>query len=132
MTKLCPDAAIDAMLDYIANSDLITVCQDTPTTYADATDLNDAGGDRVAGIALTPGDGNGDFTIGDAPGGGRVLTVALQNAVPVVKDGNVTHVCLTLAAGTTLRYVTTCNLRAVLSGDTVDLPAWTITVEDAT
>jgi len=132
VSKLCPNAAYDALLDYIANSDLITVCQDTPVSYADATGLNDAGGDRVAGVAVTPGDGGGDFTIADAVGGGRKLTIALHNAVPVVKDGTVTHVCLTLLADTTLRYITTCDSRAVLNGDTLDLPAWTITIGAAT
>ena len=132
VSKLCPNAAYDALLDYIANSDLITVCQDTPTSYADATGLNDAGGDRVAGAALVPGNGNGDFVIASVVGGGRKLTIALHNAVPVVKGGTVTHVCLTLLADTTLRYITTCDSRAVLTGDTLDLPAWTITIGAAT
>jgi len=130
--KLCPNAAYDALLDYIANSDLITICQDTPASYDDATDLNDVGGDRVAGTALVPGDGNGDFVIAPVVGGGRKLTVGLHNAVPVVKDGTVTHVCLTLLADTTLRYITTCDSRAVLNGDTLDLPVWTITIGAAT
>ena len=132
MSKLCPDAAYDALLNYIANSDLITVCQDTPESYADATELNDVGGDRISGVALTPGDGNGDFTIASVVGGGRELTVALHNAVPVVKGGTTTHICLTLLADTTLHYITTCDSRAVLNGDTLDLPAWTITIGAAT
>jgi len=131
MGKLAPDAMIDAALDYVAASDLITVCQDTPITYADATDHNDAGGDVLASHAMTPGAGNGDYTKADDTSG-RKLTMTAQSAISILHSGTATHVALTLAAGTTLRYVTTCTSQALTAGGTVDIPAWKINIADPT
>jgi hypothetical protein len=134
MGKLAPDAMIDAALAYVAACDLLTVCQDTPASYADATGHADAGGDVLAEIAVTPGDGNGDFVIADDATGalGRKLTIGAQLAVSILHSGTATHIALTLAAGTTLRYMTTCTSQALTAGGTVDIPAWKIQIGDPT
>lgn len=132
MAKLAPDAMIDSALAYVAACDKMTVCKDTPTTYALATDHADAGGTSGVDIAMTPGDGNGDFTIADDAVSpyGRKLTMTAKNAQSILHDITATHIALTLAAGTTLRYVTTCTSQALTAGGTVDVPAWKIQIGD--
>ena len=132
MGKIAPNAMIDAALAYVAACDLMTVCQDTPASYADATGHNDAGGDVLASIDMTPGDGNGDFAIADDATGnfGRKLTMTEQLAVAILHSGTATHIALTLAAGTTLRYMTTCTSQALTAGGTVDIPSWKIQITD--
>jgi environmental stress-induced protein Ves len=72
----------------------------------------------------------GDFSI--AAGSQRVLTIAAQAGITILHSGTALHVALTLAAGTTLRYVTTCTSQALTAGGTVDVPAWTITMAGPT
>jgi hypothetical protein len=134
MGKLAPDAMIDAALAYVAASDKVTVCQDTPASYADATGHADAGGDVLAEHAMVVGDGNGDYTIADDATGvlGRKLTMTAQSGVSILHSGTATHIALTLAAGTTLRYMTTCTSQALTAGGTVDIPAWKIQIGDPT
>jgi hypothetical protein len=126
MAKACPDAVLDAALNYVAASDLLTVCSTQPTTYAQATDHADAGGYCLASHAMA----SGDFSI--AAGSQRVLTIAAQAGITILHSGTALHVALTLAAGTTLRYVTTCTSQALTAGGTVDVPAWTITMAGPT
>lgn len=132
MGKIAPDAMIDAALDYVAACDKMTVCQDTPVNYTDATSHNDAGGDVLAEVAMTPGAGNGDFTKADDATGnlGRKLTMTAKSAVPILHSGTATHIALTLASGTTLRYVTTCTSQALTAAGTVDIPTWKIQITD--
>jgi hypothetical protein len=134
MGKSLPNAEMDAALAYVAASDLLTICTSEPTTYAQATDHVDAGGYCLASIAMTPGDGNGDYAIADdaASPYGRKLTVAAQAAVPILHSGTALHIALTLAAGTTLRAVTTCTSQALVAGGTVDVPAFKIQIGDPT
>ena len=131
MGKLAPDAMIDASLDYVAASNYMSVCQDTPITYSDAHTHNDAGGDGLAETTLTPGAGNGDFTKADDTSG-RKLTMTAKSAISILHSGTATHVALCLASDTTLRYVTTCTSQALTQGGTVDVPAWKINIADPT
>lgn len=132
MGKIAPDAMIDAALDYVAACDKMTVCDDTPTTYALATDHDDAGGCVGVEVAMTPGAGNGDFTKADDAVSpyGRKLTITAKNAQSILHTITATHIALTLAAGTTLRYVTTCGSQVLTAGGTVDLPTWKIQIGD--
>ena len=131
MAKVAPDAMIDAALDYVAACDLMSVCTSEPTTYAQARDTPGSSGYRLADVAMTPGAGNGDFTKANDTSG-RKLTMTAKSAVPIDYTGTALHVALTLAAGTTLRYVTTCTSQALTSGGTVDVPAWKINIADPT
>ena len=132
MGKLAPDAMIDAALAYVAASDFMSVCQDTPVTYTDAHDHNDVGGDVLAEHTMTPGSGNGDYLIGNDSGSpyGRKLEMTAQSAISILHSGTATHVALCLISGTTLRYVTTCTSQALTAGGTVDVPLWKIQIGD--
>lgn len=124
MTKFAPDTTLDAFLDYIAESDKLTVCSTQPTSYAEAT-----GTYMLAEVELTAGDGNGDYVIADDTSG-RKLTVAQQLALAIVASADAEHVALSKVGDTTLRYVTTCTLQALVSGGTVDVPSWKINLQD--
>jgi len=128
MGKLVNNLVLDAALDYIKqNATRISVCIDTPTTYSHATVTDN----KVLAIKsdLT----NASYeAIGDGASG-RMLTVKAATALAVVGAGtqNATHICLS-AAASNLLYVTTCTSQALVNGNTVTVPAWTITIADPT
>lgn len=127
MAKFVIDAALDAMLDYLADCDEINVCSAQPTTYAEATSTY-----SLADIAVTPGDGNGDFTIANGDTNGRKLTVAAQSGVLIDASGTATHIAGTKSGDTTLRWVTTCTSQALTANgsNTVNIPAFDDEVAD--
>lgn len=128
MAKHAPDATIDAMHDTIALADEMYVCSAQPTDYADISNV-----DLVGPIALTPGDGNGDFTIADGDTSGRKNTVAAQNGASVIASGTGTHVVLATGGATDLiRYITTMTSQALTSGNTANVGAWKVEVLDPT
>jgi len=130
MAKFAPDSTIDGMLEQIALADEMYVTDSQPTTYAD---LGDSVAVLVGPITLTPGDGNGDFTIGDGDVSGRKVTVAAQNGASVVASGDATHVVLATGGSTdVLRYVTTCTTQTLTSGNTVNVGSWDVEVADPT
>ena len=128
MGKMVGDGVLDAALNYIKNNcDQLSVCADTPTSYALATT---AGNVRLAiktGLTTTNFTGPVD---GDT--NGRKFTINQQSTFDVTNSGNATHVALTYSGGSELLYVTTCTTQALLSGNTVTVPAWSITISDPT
>jgi hypothetical protein len=134
MGKMAPDAMIDAALAYVAASTKMTVCKDTPTTFANATGHADVGGTVGVEVTMTAGDGGGDYAIADDGTGvlGRKLTMTAKNAQTILHDITATHIALTLAGDSTLRYVTTCTSQALTAGGTVDIPSWKIQIGDPT
>lgn len=121
MGKACSDSHMDAMLDNIALADTLTVCSAEPANQAGIAAV------ALADIALTPGDGNGDFTIANGDTSGRKLTIAQQADVDIDSSGTATHVVID--DGTSI-YVTTCTSQALTSGGTVTIPTWDIEVAD--
>lgn len=128
MGKFLIDNALDAILDYIAdNGNEINICSAEPTTYTEAHTTY-----MLAQGSLTPGDGNGDFTIGDGDASGRKLTVEEQESLPISNTGDATHIAIVKTGTSTLLYVTTCTLQGLTSGGTVDIPAFDIEAADVT
>jgi hypothetical protein len=121
MAKQVPDATMDALLDYIAQCDLMVVCSAEPTSYADAT-----GGVDLADVAMTP---VTDFTKAN-DGSGRKVTMAAKSTVPIDHTGTATHIALCKVGDTTLRLITTCTSQLLTSGGTVDFPAWKHNIQD--
>jgi hypothetical protein len=123
MAKWQNDIILDTALDYIKNN--VTqecVCSAQPTTYAEAT--------ATYKLAVKTGLTSGSFT-GAANGSpdGRQLTVNQQASIAVDSTGDATHVAL--CSGSVLLYVTTCTQQTLTSGNTVTVPAWIITLRDA-
>lgn len=123
MGKFAPDATLDSMLDYIAGSDLMVVCTGSPLTYAEVQ----SAGSKLASVLMS----SGSFTKADHTSG-RKVTMTAAAGVPIVLSGNALAVALVKVGDTTLRYVTTCTQQALVSGGTVDIPAWIISISDPT
>lgn len=119
--KACSDAYMDAMLALIDDADTLTVCSAQPANVAGIAAV------ALASVALTPGAGNGDFTLGNGDTNGRKLTVAQQAAISIAASGDATHIVID--DGTNL-YVTTCTTQTLTAGGTVTVPAWDIEVAD--
>lgn len=123
MAKVAPDATIDAMFDYIDQSNIQHVCSGQPANYAGIAAVS------LADVAMTP---DTDFTKADGDTNGRKVTVAAKSAVPVDASGTATHIVLARSSDSTIRYITTCTSQALTSGNTVNIPAWDIEVADPT
>lgn len=126
MGKAVPDDTMDVYLDYIATADRMVACSAEPTDGNDALNVVD-----LATQTMTPGDGNGDFTIANDTSG-RKLTMTAKNACTINHNGTATHVALVLSTGSKLIAVTTCNSQVLTAGGTVDFPTWKINLTDPT
>jgi hypothetical protein len=126
MGKAVPDAVLDAALDTIALADEMYVCSAEPADYAGIAAVL-----LIGPITLTPGDGNGDFTIANGDTNGRKITVGAQNGAEVINSGDADHVVLATGGATDLlRYVTTCATQTVTDGNTANVGAWDVEIAD--
>ncbi len=126
MSKLVPDATIDAMLAVIANAvDRIDICSTQPTTYTEATSTYTLGN-----VTLTAGVGGGDWTAANGDVSGRKITMAQQTGVSISGSGTAQHIAGT-DGSSTLWFVTTCTSQSVTSGNTATINAIDIEVLDA-
>jgi hypothetical protein len=128
MGKLIPDAVLDSMLDVIANGvDRIDICKDTPVDYSTATT---AGTHSLGSIAVTAGDGNGDWTIANGDTNGRKLTLAQQTGVSITNSGTASHIAGT-DGSSVFYFATTCTGQSVTSGNTATINTFDIELSDA-
>lgn len=119
MAKWQIDAMLDAALSYITtNATEMYVCDSQPATRAAAITAS-------AIAAVTP-----TFAaVGDGSPDGRSVSVDQKADRSVTSSKTVTHIAL--CSGTVLLYVTTCTSQALVSGNTVTIPAWIINLRDA-
>jgi hypothetical protein len=122
MAKHAEDAVLDGLLDVVATSTILCVCSALPATYAEMTATYDLATHVMAA---------GDFAKAD-DGTGRKLTVAAQNTITVDHTDTAINVCLGISGTTTLLYCTSCTSQALVAANTVSVPAWVISVADAT
>lgn len=122
MAKFIPDAVLDVLLEEIATGTRLVVCSGQPANYAGIASV------ALAEATLTPGDGNGDFTIGNGDVSGRKLTVLQQSNITIDASGDATHV--SIDDGSSLLAVTTCTTQTLTEGGTVTVPAFDIEVSD--
>ena len=122
MPKAAPNSTIDPMLNEIATATRLTVLTGQPANFAGIAAL------LLASVALTPGAGNGDFTIADGAVNGRRVTIAQQLDIPITNTGDADHVALD--DGVDLIYVTTATLQSLTSGGTVTTGSWDVEVAD--
>lgn len=116
MAKWANTTVLDALLDKVATSTSMIVTTSQPANRTAA----------VAAALATTSVASGDFTKAGGSPSGRKTTVAQKANVPVTATGSATHVCL--IDGTELLYVTTVTAQTLTSGNTVTIPAWTITI----
>lgn len=110
-----PTTEIDPALDGIAACNVQHVCSAQPANFAGIAAVS------LGSISMTP---VSDYTKAAGDVSGRKVTVAAKNGVPITADGTVTHLALANTTDSTLRFVTTCTAQPVLSGGTVNIPAW--------
>ena len=125
--KQALDATIDAMSDFIAGCDRMHVCV---SAAADATYAQVTAATNSLGYATIT--GAGEFTKGAGTPSGRQIATPVKNGVAVTADGTATQVVLVNSGASSVRYITTCSSQALVSGNTVNFPSWTITVVDPT
>lgn len=118
MAKWANTSVLDALLDKVGTSTQLLVTTSQPANRAAALSA------ALASTTMT----SGDFTKSAGTPNGRKVTVALKANMNVTATGSATHVCL--VDGTDLLYVTTVVAQTLTSGNTVTVPAWTITVAD--
>jgi len=123
MGKLVHNDVLDAALNvFETEATVITVCKDTPTNYSEAITQ----GTHM--LAIKTGLTGADFLISDGASG-RKTTISAQSTITVLETGTATHICLTDGASKLL-FVTTCTGQVLTAGNTVTVPAWTITIGD--
>jgi len=125
MGKWVHDDCPDAMLDKIAEGNEINLCSAQPTTYAEAHSTY-----MLAQQALTPGDGNGDFIVGDGDTSGRKVTVAQQSPVSIINSGTANHAAIVNTTESKLILVTTVTPQVLTAGGTVTIPSFKDEVRD--
>jgi hypothetical protein len=124
MGKYAPDAFFDIALTWVSGSaQYYTVCSGSPVTYADArTNL------ALAGIGIT----SACFTGPADDTSGRKITISAKTSASITASGSALAVCILNTTTSTLLYVTTCTQQYLVSGGTVDIPSWTINIQDPT
>jgi hypothetical protein len=127
MPKAVHDDVLDGALLVIKNNATqISVCGPTqPATYGEATT------GTTYMIAIDSALDTNDFVIADDVGGGRKVTIGEQAALNVTATASADYVCL-CDVDDRLLYVTTCTEQVLTAGNTVTIPAWTITIGDPT
>lgn len=128
MGKLIPDAVLNSMLAVIANGvDQVNICKDTPVDYSTATTN---GTHSLGDHAVTAGDGNGDWVIGNGDTSGRKLTLLQQTGVTIDTSGTATHIAGT-DGSSVFYFATTCTSQSVTSGNTATINTFDIEISDA-
>lgn len=126
MGKVIPNAVFDAALDNIAdNANELCVCSQEPASYTEAHATY-----KLASVAMTVGDGNGDYTIQEGQTSGRRITVAEQANISISASGDATHVVLTDTVNQLIKQVTTCSTQALTAGGTVTVPSYNWELRD--
>lgn len=125
MGKVTNDAVYDAALDKIATGNILTVCSAEPSNRTEAVSTY-----ALADVALTPGNGNGDYVISNGDISGRKVRIAQQTDIDIDTSGTATHVAI--CDDSIVLEVTTCTSQALTSGGTVTVPAYDSEFTDPT
>lgn len=114
--KLIDDQSKDAALAEIAdNGNQLHLVSQSPEAYADVATYS------LGFVALTVGDGNGDYTIQDGAVSGRRLTVA-QQTVAGSDDGTATHAVIIDTVNSRIKMITTAPNYNVQNGVNQSVP----------
>lgn len=122
MSKWANNSVMDAALIKVATATHLIICPSQPADRAAALAT------ALATTTMTPGDGNGDYTIADGDISGRKLTMSKKDNVSVAISDTATHAAL--IDGFNLLYVTMCIPQALIAGNTVSIPVWRIELAD--
>ena len=120
MAKSANDTVADAYLDEMKdNAVLLCACSAQPTTRTEAA---------VTYMLATVTISSSDFTIADGGFGGRKVTISAKSGITITNNGTITH--LALVDNSVLYFVTTTSSQTLAAGNLLNIPSWTITVND--
>jgi len=120
MGKSTNDVVLDALLEKMEdNANLLCACSTQPTTRTEAA---------VTYMLATVAIDSADFTIADGGSGGRKATISAQSGITITNNGTVAH--LAIIDNSVLYFVTTTSSQTLVAGNLLNIPAWTITVND--
>lgn len=123
MARSAHNDVLDALLDEIATSTIVSICTTVPTTRTEAVTTY-----MLAATAISAGDGSGDWTISDLPSTGRNLALAAQTDISITNTGTAQHVAV--CDGSNLQFVTEVTNQQLTSGGTVTIPTFNIIAND--
>jgi hypothetical protein len=125
MAKTVNDVVLDGALNIIKNNATrITVCSTQPTTYTEAITTY-----KLAIKTITDTDFTGPAD-NDGSGAGRKITSNAHNAITVDANGDAAFVALADSVNERLLYVTECTTQTLTSGNTVNIPALAVRIQD--
>ena len=120
MAKFVADEIMDVALNMIADiGDTLYACSDQPANWAAIAAIS------LGSVALTEGDGNGDYVVGDGDVSGRKLTLTAQE-ITASDTGNVTHLVIADDVAEAIAAITTCSSFGVTNGNPFDVASYTI------
>jgi hypothetical protein len=123
MARSAHNDVLDALLNEIATSTKICVCDTEPTTHAQAATTY-----MLAATAIVGGNFSGPAEGSLGTAGGRKLTFDQLADISISNTGTATHIAL--LDGNNVQFVTECTEQVLTSGGTVTVPAFIIEVED--
>lgn len=125
MAKELHDDLLDAALSYLStNGNELVVCGTEPTTYTEAHTTYMLANTTLTGGSYT-GPANGDAS-------GRKITVNAQTSISPTSAGTGNWVCVTDTSNSKLLAKTSCPAKAFDTGDTLDIAAFDIEIQDPT
>lgn len=119
MAKFIDDSALDALLDIIATSTELYVCNAEPTSRAEAISFS-----LVDAVVMAP----ADFIKSDGTVSGRKVTVARKPSITTTSAGTTSYVALT--TGADLILVTPCTEATFILGETLTVTSFEAEVND--
>jgi len=122
MARFAADTVLDGGLSAIKTGALAMWALNSS-----AYTIADASANKLAAHTTA----SADYTIA-ADGSGRKVTTATASGVTVDTSGTFNHVALTTGADGALLFVTTGTSQPLGAGNTVDFPAWVISIAQPT
>lgn len=123
MSPWAPDAMLEVSLNYVrSNCDRLVLCSALPTTYTEAM--------TTYALAIATMTVDDDYTLSDGTVSGRKITTAAKENVSVTTTGTATYAALCKTGDSSLRYVTECESRDIVSGTTISISSFSIESAD--
>ena len=124
MGKSIHSLVLKAALSYIKdNCSYMYVCSEWPSTAAMASNT-----EMLASASFT----STQMTVSAAASGAH-LTMSAINSINVSNTGSAQHIALVfVGVASKVLCVTTCTSQALTEGNTVNVPAWSYTINDPT
>ena len=121
MARWTNDLVLDAALDYVADTDLICICEGQPTTFTEATVTN-----NLASIGIT----SGCYTKADGASG-RKATLAVSGGT-VSTSGSANYMAVVKSSTSALVYIWTLTEQYLTAANTNTTPELYAEIQDPT